>query len=109
MKAGIVYFRDMPAGVLAKDRDGYAFRYAHAYLENASMPPVSLTIPKRGRTFRSKILFPFFFGLLTEGVQKDIQCRTMKIDERDYFTRLVRTSKYGAAGAVHVREKGDLP
>lgn len=109
MKSGIVYFRDVPAGVLAHGKRGYAFRYLEDYLRNASMPPISLTIPKRSGTYRSNVLFPFFFGLLTEGVQRDIQCRLMKMDEGDYFTRLVKTSKDGAIGAVHVRERGDAP
>lgn len=109
MKSAVVYYRKSPAGVLTRSRKGYGFRYLGGYLRDASTPSVSMTLPKRGGTFRSKVLFPFFFGILTEGVQKEMQCRLMKIDENDYFTRLVRTSKYGAVGAVHVREKGDLP
>lgn len=27
MKSGTVYYRDIPAGVLIKDDDGYLFRY----------------------------------------------------------------------------------
>lgn len=109
MKSGVVYYRRIPAGMLTFGRKGYGFRYLPSYLRDNSAPPVSLTLPKREQTYRSRFLFPFFFGILTEGVQKDLQCRLMKIDERDYFTRLVKTSKNGAAGAVHVRGKGDFP
>lgn len=109
MKSAVVYYRKNPAGVLTRGRQGYGFRYLDNYLRDVSMPSISMTLPKREGTFRSKVLFPFFFGLLTEGVQKEMQCRLMKIDENDYFTRLAKTSKYGAAGAVCVREKGDLP
>ena len=51
----------------------------------------------------SKVLFPFFFGLLAEGAQKDRQCRELRIDENDHFTRLLETSAYGAIGAVYVK------
>ena len=41
-------------------------------------------------------------GLLAEGAQKERQCRELRIDERDLFTRLLETSAYGAIGAVYV-------
>lgn len=107
LKAAAVYFRDEPVGILAQGRTGYLFRYTRAYLRNKMMPAIAITLPKQNKTFHSKVFFPFFFGLLTEGVQKATQCRLMKIDERDYLTRLAKTSKYGVIGAVHVEERGD--
>lgn len=50
-------------------------------------------------------LFPFFYGLLAEGAQKRMQCRTMWIDENDHFTRLAETCREGAIGAVYVRPR----
>lgn len=102
MKTGQVFFRDIPAGVLIKDETGYRFRYHEAYLKDASLPDISATLPKRPQEYRSPVLFPFFFGLLAEGVQKERQCRELKIDENDHFTRLLETSAYGAIGAVYV-------
>ena len=101
-KSGKVYYRDQLAGTLTKDADGYLFRYDEAYFVNPECPDISATLPKSKREYRSKVLFPFFFGLLAEGVQKERQCRELRIDERDVFTRLLETSAFGAIGAVYV-------
>jgi len=103
MKKGTVYFREMVAGSLEKtDADEYVFRYDPVYFANPLCPPVSLTLPKTQLEYRSNCLFPFFFGLLAEGPQKERQCRELRIDENDDFTRLLETSAYGAVGAVYV-------
>ena len=102
MKVGKVYCCDVFAGTLTQDPEGFCFRYDDAYFSNPSLPDVSATLPKTQIEYRSKVLFPFFFGLLAEGVQKERQCRELKIDERDHFTRLLETSAYGAIGAVYV-------
>jgi serine/threonine-protein kinase HipA len=103
MKSGTVYYRDIPAGVLVKDDDGYLFRYNPLYFADSTMPDISATLPKTQREYRSKTLFAFFFGLLAEGAQKERQCRELRIDENDHFTRLLETSAYGAIGAVYVK------
>jgi len=103
MKSGTVYYRDIPAGVLVKDDDGYLFRYDPLYFADSKLPDISATLPKTQREYRSKVLFPFFFGLLAEGSQKERQCRELHIDENDHFTRLLETSAYGAIGAVYVK------
>ena len=87
---------------MTQDAEGFAFRYDDAYFSSSSLPDISATLPKTQVEHRSKVLFPFFFGLLAEGVQKERQCRELKIDERDHFTRLIETSAYGAIGAVYV-------
>ena len=71
MKRGTVYYRDITAGELVKDDEGYLFRYDPTYFIDPSMPDVSATLPKTQREYRSRVLFPFFFGLLAEGAQKD--------------------------------------
>ena len=102
MKVGKVYCGEAYAGTLTQDSEGFTFRYDEAYFSNSSLPDVSATLPKTQVEYRSKVLFPFFFGLLAEGVQKERQCRELKIDEHDHFTRLLETSAYGAIGAVYV-------
>ena len=102
MKVGKVYCCDTFAGTLAQDAEGFTFRYDDTYFSNSSLPDISATLPKTKVEYKSKVLFPFFFGLLAEGVQKERQCRELKIDERDHFTRLLETSAYGAIGAVYV-------
>ena len=103
MKSVAVYVKGREAGVLGKFRDGtYEFRYTRRYLDDSRLPPAAFAFPKRPDAFRSRTLFPFFFGLLTEGEQKERQCRLLKIDERDYFTRLAETCREGVIGAVYV-------
>ena len=102
MKCVTVYVKGVEAGVLARFRNGsYEFRYTRRYLESAR-PSVAFSLPKKKAVHRSAVLFPFFFGLLAEGEQKRMQCRTMRIDENDHFTRLAETCREGTIGAVHV-------
>ncbi len=102
MKCVTVYVKGVEAGVLARFRNGsYEFRYTRRYLESAR-PPVAFSLPKKKAVHRSAVLFPFFFGLLAEGDQKRMQCRAMRIDENDHFSRLAETCREGTIGAVHV-------
>ena len=105
IKSATVYYQNTPVGILARGRSGYFFRYTRAYLRQSKLPAIAITLPKQSKTFYSKAFFPFFFGLLSEGVQKEIQCHLMRLDERDYLTRLARNSKYGVIGAVRVEER----
>ena len=109
MRFGVVYDREEPVGILAQGRKDYRFRYISSYLRKKDAPPVSLTLRKQGGTFKSPHLFAFFYGLLAEGVQKERQCRALKLDEEDFLGRLIKTSKYDCIGAVSVRAKGDRP
>ena len=99
---GLVYYLDTLAGELTKDAEGYTFRYEDGYFTNSTMPDISATLPKSQIEYKSKVLFPFFFGLLAEGVQKERQCRELRIDENDHFSRLLATGDGGAIGAVRV-------
>jgi serine/threonine-protein kinase HipA len=74
------------------------------YLQGGKYPPISLSFPKREAAFESPVLFPFFFGLLAEGDDKDLQCRVLRIDEHDHFTRLLKTCRTETIGGVTVEE-----
>ena len=106
MRRANVYCRGVLAGVLSKDQQGYRFQYAPEYLEKHSpgRPAISLSFPKREGAFVSPVLFPFFFGLLAEGDDKALQCRVLRIDEDDHFTRLLRTCEAETIGGVTVKE-----
>ena len=108
MKRGIVYCCDRRAGELVEDGEAFVFRYAPEYLAQPSFPAVSATLPKRAEEYRAEHLFPFFHGLLAEGAQKERQCRELRIDENDTFSRLLATSAYGAVGGVHVVAEEDV-
>ncbi|MDJ0364287.1 HipA N-terminal domain-containing protein [Hymenobacter sp. H14-R3] len=102
-QAAELLYNGAVAGVLRRSGLQYSFRYEAAYLQGAQAA-ISLTLPKWPEAFVSPVLFSFFYGLLAEGVAKQIQCRELKIDERDHFTRLLRTAHTETIGAVTVRE-----
>ena len=97
-----VLYNGTMAGILRRTNTGFAFIYHPSYLLSAH-PPISLTLPKQPAAFVSPVLFAFFAGLLAEGTAKDLQCRTLHIDENDYFTRLLLTAHSETIGAVTVR------
>ena len=100
-----VFCRGVFAGTLTKRAEGlYCFAYAPEYLNAPHCPAISVTFPKQATPFVSPVLFPFFFGLLAEGEEQALQCRVLKIDERDHFTRLVKTCAVETIGGVTVKE-----
>ncbi len=106
-KAG-VYNNGILAGILEKaTSDQYTFTYADEYFTNRDMPAISLSFPKSAKEYEAKELFPFFYGILAEGINKDIQCRLLKIDEDDDFTRLIKTAGEDTIGAITVKELTD--
>jgi len=101
-RTGKVYCGRTLAGCLEEAPDGYRFTYDAAYLAAPGTPPISLTLPKRPEPFTSKVLFPFFFGLLAEGILKETQCRKLKLDGNDHFGRLLATAHSDTIGEVTV-------
>lgn len=103
-----VYYNGKLAGLLIKTGSGsYSFIYDTDYWSDPAMPAISLTFPKANREYHSNKLFSFFNGLLAEGINKDIQCRLLKIDENDDFTRLIKTAGEDTIGAITIKEIRD--
>jgi HipA-like protein len=102
-KNAIVYYNDIVAGYLSNVNGKYIFRYDEKYLQE-KYPPISISFPIRKQPYASEKLFAFFYGLLAEGDNKEIQCKMLKIDENDHFTRLIKTAGENTIGAVTVRE-----
>lgn len=105
-----IYCNGIYAGLLEEfvtstQEQEYRFTYDSTYLADPMLPPVSLTFPKRIETFSSPTFFPFFYGLLSEGRLKELQCRNLKIDESDHFGRLLKTAKNDCIGAITVIEE----
>lgn len=106
MERGVVFFNGINAGIIERtDYRKYVFEYDDAYFSAPSLPAISLTLPKTRRRYEADEMFPFFCGLLAEGVNKDIQCRLLKIDEEDDFTRLLKTSGSDTIGAITIKEE----
>lgn len=99
-----VYFNDMKAGVLTEQHPGtgYSFRYCEEYV-NSAMPPVSAAFPKRTAPYDSEHLFPFFSNMIPEGANRRVICRSLKIDENDFFGILEAMAGKDFIGAVNIR------
>lgn len=91
------------AGILAEVDGGYSFSYDPNYENNTTLPPISLTLPKRKEPYYSKVLFPFFDGLIPEGWLLNVVTRNWKIDIHDRFGLLLLSCK-DCIGAISVQE-----
>lgn len=89
MRKAQVFYQDQLAGLLSENEEGYSFVYESQYLENSNSKPVSLTLPLQKDAFESKILFPFFDGLIPEGWLLNIALDNWKINPRDRFGLLL--------------------
>ena len=108
MQQAKVYRHGEEIGLLQKDDAGaYSFQYASGYLQNEEALSISVHFPLRKEVFHSDILFPFFFNLLAEGSIKEMQCRELKIDPEDHFTRLIQTTEFNTIGAITLQEVPD--
>ncbi|HTE26186.1 HipA N-terminal domain-containing protein [Flavitalea sp.] len=99
-----VFYNDKLAGVLTKSGKSYRFTYDEDYLIAAGSRPVSITLPLRKDAHESDMLFPAFVNMLSEGANKRIQCRMLKIDENDYFSLLLATTKDDSIGPITIKE-----
>jgi len=104
MRQAYVYDAGVLAGILSFDGKLYAFEYDGQFLENPQSRAISLTLPKQKEPFRLPHLHPFFSNLLAEGKLKELQCKRLKIDENDEFTRLLRTAVSDTIGTVTIKE-----
>jgi HipA-like protein len=107
-KSANVYRNGELVGVLIRhDRNSYEFKYDDQWFANPEKPPVSLTMPKTKQTYKADHLFPFFFNLLSEGVNRKLQARQLKIDEMNYFDLLLATAQTDTIGAITVKPRND--
>jgi serine/threonine-protein kinase HipA len=101
MRKADVFMQGRPAGVLEEIEKGKSYRFV--YLSDYAGPPVSLTMPVRGRSFNFDRFPPFFDGLLPEGVLLEALLKRRKLDRNDYFSQIVAVGE-DLVGAVTVRE-----
>ena len=104
MRKANVYVKGVMAGVLQEDTSGYLFVYDDRYMSDDSCRSISLTLPKDVKEHRATTLFPFFFNMLSEGSNRSVLLRTLKLDERDYFGLLLATAGVDTIGAVTLIE-----
>ncbi|BAV09597.1 serine/threonine-protein kinase HipA [Filimonas lacunae] len=104
MRAAQVLFNGILAGILSKERGVYRFVYDKGYLNDKENKPVSLTLPFQEEPYESSVLFPAFVNMLSEGSNKDIQNRLLKIDKDDYFSLLLATAGNDNIGPLTIKE-----
>jgi HipA-like protein len=99
-----IYRNGILAGLLIEEnRNHYIFRYDEKYFIDESNPAISLTIPKSQKEYTSEFLFPLFFNMLSEGVNRKLQSLQLKIDEEDNFGLLAATAQHDTIGAISVK------
>lgn len=101
MRKAKVLFYNKQAGILSETEEGFMFLYDSGYVENIDSEPVSLTLPKRNKPYISKMMFPFFDGLIPEGWLLDIAENNWKIDARDRMGLLLACCR-DCIGAVSI-------
>ena len=101
MRKAEIKIYDKTAGWLNEDENGYHFNYDSSYLNSPSPDPISLALPLQEQSFTSKILFPFFDGLIPEGWLLDIAQNNWKLNPRDRMGLLLACCK-DCIGAVSV-------
>ena len=103
-KRGKVFYQDRLAGHIEETDEGYEFAYDNVYIDIANAQPVSLTLPITKETYKSKVLFPFFDGLIPEGWLLDIALDNWKINEKDRMELLLTVCK-DCIGAVSIERE----
>ncbi|HEV2479431.1 MAG TPA: HipA N-terminal domain-containing protein [Puia sp.] len=104
MRAARVYYNGLLAGVLSNAGGLYRWAYDRNYLVAAGSRPVSLTLPLREAPYESDVLFPAFVNMLSEGSNKAVQNRMLKVDEKDYFGLLLALSGGDRVGPLTIKE-----
>lgn len=101
MRKAEIKIYDTTAGWLVEDENGYHFNYDSSYLNSSNPEPISLTLPLKEPPYTSKILFPFFDGLIPEGWLLAIAQNNWKLNPRDRMGLLMACCK-DCIGAVSV-------
>jgi len=100
-KTAKVLYDGMLAARLSETDEGYVLQYDGEFLKKSNSNPISLTLPKRQEPYGSKVLFPFFDGLIPEGWLLDIAVDHWKVKANDRFELLLTTCR-DTIGAVTV-------
>ncbi|MBR1415856.1 MAG: HipA N-terminal domain-containing protein [Prevotella sp.] len=95
-----VYVNDQEAGILMETD---AREYVFAYHDGYQGEPVCLAMPLTRKPYRSRHLFPYFFNMLSEGANRQVQSLLHHIDENDDFGIMLATAQHDTIGAVTVK------
>ena len=99
-----IYIQGIYAGELEKrGEQSYVYTYDEAYRNDVRLPALCLNMPKSQAKYESKCLFPVFANMLSEGYNRRLQSRTMRIEEDDDFALLAAAAQYDTIGAITVK------
>jgi serine/threonine-protein kinase HipA len=103
MRKARILYKDAEAGVLTQhDDSSFTFRYHTSWVDDSNKPGISLSLPKSGKEYHSRFLFPFFYNMLPEGSNKQVVCKYNRIDPADDFGLLMTAAKNDCIGAIRV-------
>ena len=91
--------KDFQCEIIITLEDKGCFTYHDGYHGDA----VCLAMPVRKEPYYSSFLFPYFFNMLSEGANRELQSRLLHIDENDDFGILMATAQFDTIGAVTVK------
>lgn len=104
MRRAEVYRNGVLAGTLTETNNRtFEFRYDSSYFNDNTKPGISLTLPKKQLIYTANHLFPFFYNMLSEGSNRSVQLRQLKIDKKDFFGLLMATAQYDTIGAITIK------
>jgi serine/threonine-protein kinase HipA len=63
-------------------------------------------MPVRKEAYQSPFLFPYFYNMLSEGANRQLQSTLLHIDENDDFGILLATAQHDTIGAVTIKPIG---
>lgn len=108
-KKGKVFYKDLFAGIIEENEEGYHFTYDTEYLKLPKNKPISLTMPLQTESYHGKNMLPFFDGLIPEGWLLDIAEVNWKINQRDRMGLLLSFCKdcIGAVSVIPLEEENE--
>ena len=95
-----VLVHNVEAGILQETDDR---RYIFTYNEDYKGNPVCIAMPIRKEPYTSEYLFPYFYNMLSEGANRQLQSQLLHIDEHDDFGIMLETAQYDTIGAVTIK------
>jgi serine/threonine-protein kinase HipA len=102
MRKAIIKYNHIVAGVLSELENGeYEFFYDADYILNYPSYFITFQMPVNNKIYLSKILFPFFDGLIPEGWLLNIASESWKIKKSDRMGLLLACCN-NTIGAVSV-------
>ena len=104
MKLRVIYKAKNNAGMLWRDESGYHFEYDDEFIANENTFPVSVNMPKSQKRYNSNRLFANFQSMLSEGFNRELQCKALGIDINDDWNLLIYTCEKETIGAITIEK-----